>query len=53
MRSALATIVREYKLTRRQVRQLRKMREYAAARTVKLAAATYMKCARIVKAAQG
>jgi len=49
MKSALEKIVREFVLTRRQARQLRKLREYAAARAVKLAARTYMKCARIVR----
>lgn len=45
---AIKKIVREYKLTRRQARQLRKLGDYRAASVQRFAADTFMKCARIV-----
>lgn len=46
---ALAKIVKEYKITRRQARELRRIREYTAARAQRRCADVYMKCARILR----
>lgn len=49
MSDALSTIVREYKITRRQARELRRLKEYPTATIFKRCADTYLKCARIVR----
>lgn len=47
--TALQRIVKEARITRRQARELRKLKDYTTAHAFRRCADTYMKCARIVK----
>lgn len=47
--NALQKIVKEARITRRQARELRFLKEYKMAYTFRRCADTYMKCARYVK----
>jgi hypothetical protein len=49
MIDALATIVKELRITRRQVRESRRLKDYRGAREMRRCADTYLKCARILK----
>ena len=46
---ALQKIVKEARITRRQARELRRLRDYSTAHAFRRCADTYMKCARYVK----
>jgi adenylate kinase len=50
MTKALAKIVKEWRITRRQVRDARRFKDYKGAHELRRCADTFMKCARIVKA---
>jgi hypothetical protein len=50
---ALKEIVKECRITRRQARELRKLRDYSTAYGFRRCADTYMKCARIVRKSMG
>jgi hypothetical protein len=45
----LQKIVKEARITRRQARELRSLKDYTTARAFCLCARAYMKCARIVR----
>lgn len=47
----LSKIVKEWRITRRQVRDARRLKDYKGAHEMRLCADTYGKCARILKAA--
>jgi hypothetical protein len=49
--NALSTIVKEGRITRRQARESRRLKDYRGARELRRCADTYMKCARIVRKA--
>lgn len=46
---ALQKIVKEGRITRRQARECKRLKDYRGARELRRCADTYMKCARILK----
>lgn len=47
--TALEKIVKEARITRRQARESKRLKDYQGARELRRCASTYMKCARYVK----
>lgn len=50
--TSVQRIVKEARITRRQARELRRLRDYSTAYVFHRCADTYMKCARIVRESQ-